>query len=275
MKCPCYWTSTTNTIATTNCGNTGDAYNPVADTTMSTTTTTIVYDIYSCHWECQNAASCQSFSFETGSAVCVLYDAACTATGGDSTTTNYAKSFFDEAGFTTDGICTHQKYFDEEPLKVTACKEHATETNCEAEGTNGKCYYKIMEDTLCSGGSSGTETSLTGGSGAAALGTCGDYAVDGRVCNQFWYDSTGGADTCKIYTGECTKSYSSGAGFVYQVVPCCYWTAPTTIAGKTGYGCANEDDATINGSSDLLLFSGAATGFWDLNTCHQKCQEEP
>jgi hypothetical protein len=67
-----------------------------------------------------------------------LYDKACVASTFNSgsavaASTNYAKVWFNEAPFTTVDTCTHQTMFNDDALKVAACKGHTTETACEAE----------------------------------------------------------------------------------------------------------------------------------------------
>jgi hypothetical protein len=69
----------------TNCGAVS-APNAVTTTTMDGTTTTIVYTMQSCHWECQNTATCVTFSFSTDTNVCTLHTATCKLTGTDTNT---------------------------------------------------------------------------------------------------------------------------------------------------------------------------------------------
>jgi hypothetical protein len=114
----------------TNCGAVA-APNAVTTTTISSSTTTIVSTMLNCHWECQNTASCKTFSFNTDTNTCTLHTATCKLTGTDTNTSHFAKNWFEEAGFETLDVCTHQSYFDQDPLKVAACKEHSTEANCE------------------------------------------------------------------------------------------------------------------------------------------------
>jgi hypothetical protein len=110
-----------------------------------------------------------------------LYDRSCVASNYNSgsavaTAINYYKKWFKEAGYTSVDTCTHQKYFDEDAVKVAACKVHTTESTCEAEGTNGICYYKVFENTLCNGGATGTGTT-TGDSAANCAAQCTSLAT--------------------------------------------------------------------------------------------------
>jgi hypothetical protein len=91
IKCPCYYTTPTTMTAhaNTDCGAV-DAPNAVTTTTMgtshATTPTTIVYTMQSCHWECQNEATCQTFSFNTDTNACTLHTATCKISGSDTNT---------------------------------------------------------------------------------------------------------------------------------------------------------------------------------------------
>jgi hypothetical protein len=134
-----------------------------------------------------------------------MYDRSCAAstytsdganTGSTvSTATNYAKQWFNEPGYTSLDTCTHKSEFDEDVLKVKECKKHVTEATCEAEGTNGICYYKVFEDTTCNGGATGTAFT-TGDTVANCFAQCTSLAT----CDQFWFSGTAGADSCKVFS---------------------------------------------------------------------------
>jgi hypothetical protein len=119
---------------------------------MGTETTTIVYDLSMCHWECQESSTCQTFSFDDTAYTCILYDKACTVSAsGVPNNNNYGKKWFKEVGFTTVDFCTHLSYFDHDVAKVAACKAHTLtgKSACNSEGTNGICYYKLYDHTVC------------------------------------------------------------------------------------------------------------------------------
>jgi hypothetical protein len=61
---------------------------------------------------------------------CILYDKACKTTGTEANSENYGKKWFKEAAITTDAFCTHLSYFDEDVVKVAACKEHVGKSAC-------------------------------------------------------------------------------------------------------------------------------------------------
>jgi hypothetical protein len=124
-----------------------------------------------------------------------------------------------------------------------------------------------------------TQDGLVGGAASDSLTNCmtGCDAWE-DMCMEFTFDSS--ANTCVYYSGKCTLEASGAASkdFVYERVPCCYWTSPTLIDADSL--CANEADSTMNG-----VAAGAYnTGFefsiiyndnvnYDKESCQKLCVE--
>jgi hypothetical protein len=70
---------------------------------------------------------------------------------------------------------------------------------------------------------------------------------------EFTFDST--ANTCAYYSGKCTLADSSDTkDFVYERVPCCYWTSPTLITADSL--CSNEAESTMNNKAAAAWTTG-------------------
>jgi hypothetical protein len=107
---------------------------------------------------------------------------------------------------------------------------------------------KHATSTCGTGAEDTTTASLVDGSNTAAtdLDTCKaacDLLEDD--CMEFYLDTSAGA--CSGYSGKCANEAGAATDFIYERVPCCYWTSPTLI--ETNGICANEDESTMNGGA--------------------------
>jgi hypothetical protein len=160
----CYWTSAIPVHTASDCANS-------AETTMndgvdaSVVTFSANWNEALCHYECQEhqsknfantevvitAPDCLGFSIDSNSGDCNLYyNGACSKSeAGTADTKNYlAMSGFIEIPFITLDTCTHLHEFEQDPVKVAACKEHSDEDTCESEGD---CYYLKHASSECFG----------------------------------------------------------------------------------------------------------------------------
>jgi hypothetical protein len=95
---------------------------------------------------------------------------------------------------------------------------------------------------------------------------------------EFTFDSS--ANTCVYYSGKCNLEASGAASkdFVYERVPCCYWTSPTLIDANSI--CANEADSTMNNKAANAWTTGYEFGIdyndnvvYTKETCQLLCVE--
>jgi hypothetical protein len=89
---------------------------------------------------------------------------------------------------------------------------------------------------------------------------------------EFHLDTSAGA--CTAYSGKCAYAASGGTtDWIYERVPCCYWTSPTLI--EADGICANEALSTMNGgasSHDLGIIENN-NAVYDVQSCHKLCAE--
>jgi hypothetical protein len=126
------------------------------------------------------------------------------------------------------------------------------------------------DSSTCGTGAEDTTTdSHASGADLAACITACDALEDD--CMEFHFDASAAA--CTSYSGKCANEAGAATDFIYERVPCCYWTSPTLI--ETNGICANEDESTMNGGAAAYDFTILENNNADytLQSCHKLCAD--
>jgi hypothetical protein len=175
----CYWTKPLLVHENSDCANSAQAtVNGGLDLAVTTVTYAADWDLALCHYQCQEQSSkyfantmfsitspdCLGFSIDSATGNCNLYyNGVCTksATDAKPTHTYYAISGFLEIPFITTDTCTHLHEYEEDAIKVAACKEHTTLATCKSQKDSGgvlnNCYYLKYDQFECGGTELGVE----------------------------------------------------------------------------------------------------------------------
>jgi hypothetical protein len=203
----------------------------------------------------------------------LIYEGVCTKSELVGTTL-FAKTGFREPSLVWTDRCTHFDEYQEDALKVTACKELTTSEDCIHRGN----FFKIkLENTVC-----GEQTidmdyrkisvdlsTVAGGytaencQAACILrdtGDCQEYHITADSCT-LWPSAVSELEQDK---GSCKTG--GGAGTIYERVQSCYWSTPVKIHDDSG--CGNQAALVMEGEEVLDFTVYTRTSGYDTQLCH-------